>query len=223
MLTVLGGLAEFERDLIRTRTGEGRERAKARGVILGRKPKLTVHQRREAIARRDAGEGCRRRAQGLRILSAGFYRRSMISSALARDHFPFVFSQAFLGTRLARYSGSVAYRSAFSLPEGRFVSRSTNPWAGHAVRTLSAPPHRSRWGRRRSFPLRLQLRPFQRQSDHVGACLDGANRSIQFCRDHFGARVRFRHSSKEDILLSRPPVGYVTTIFPLPSALAANG
>src|SRR5450756_2075764 len=48
MLTVLGGLAEFERELIRTRTGEGRERAKARGVILGRKPKLTHHQRREA-------------------------------------------------------------------------------------------------------------------------------------------------------------------------------
>jgi DNA invertase Pin-like site-specific DNA recombinase len=56
MLTVLGGLAEFERELIRTRTGEGRERAKARGVILGRKPKLTGHQRREAIARREAGE-----------------------------------------------------------------------------------------------------------------------------------------------------------------------
>ena len=56
MLTVLGGLTEFERELIRTRTGEGRERAKARGVILGRKPKLTSHQRREAIARREAGE-----------------------------------------------------------------------------------------------------------------------------------------------------------------------
>ena len=56
MLTVLGGLAEFERELIRTRTGEGRERAKARGVVLGRKPKLTNHQRREAIARREAGE-----------------------------------------------------------------------------------------------------------------------------------------------------------------------
>ena len=53
MLTVLGGLAEFERDLIRSRTGEGRERAKARGVKLGRKPKLTVHQRQEAIKRRD--------------------------------------------------------------------------------------------------------------------------------------------------------------------------
>jgi hypothetical protein len=53
MLTVLGGLAEFERDLIRTRTGEGRERAKARGVRLGRKPKLTENQKREAIRRRD--------------------------------------------------------------------------------------------------------------------------------------------------------------------------
>src|ERR1700730_14119779 len=56
MLTVLGGLAEFERELIRTRTGEGREGAKARGVSLGWKPKLTGHQRREAIARREAGE-----------------------------------------------------------------------------------------------------------------------------------------------------------------------
>src|ERR1700716_4660597 len=34
----------------------------------------------------------------------------------ADSHFPLVFSQTFLGTRLARYSGSVAYRSAFSLP-----------------------------------------------------------------------------------------------------------
>ena len=56
MLTVLGGLAEFERDLIRARTGEGRERAKAKGVRLGRKPKMTAHQIREAIARREAGE-----------------------------------------------------------------------------------------------------------------------------------------------------------------------
>lgn len=56
MLTVLGGLAEFERELIRARTGEGRERAKVRGVKFGRKPKLTAHQRKEAIARRKAGE-----------------------------------------------------------------------------------------------------------------------------------------------------------------------
>ena len=49
MLTVLGGLAEFERDLIRVRTGEGRVRAKARGVHMGRPPKLTAHQKREAL------------------------------------------------------------------------------------------------------------------------------------------------------------------------------
>jgi DNA invertase Pin-like site-specific DNA recombinase len=53
MLTVLGGLAEFERELIRARTGEGRERAKAQGVKMGRKPKMTDHQKREAIKRRD--------------------------------------------------------------------------------------------------------------------------------------------------------------------------
>ena len=56
MLTVLGGLAEFERELIRARTGEGRERAKAKGVKMGRKSKLTDHQKREAVKRRDRGE-----------------------------------------------------------------------------------------------------------------------------------------------------------------------
>src|SRR5271157_4014066 len=49
MLTVLGGLAEFERELIRTRTGEGRARAKTRGVHMGRPAKLTAHQKREAL------------------------------------------------------------------------------------------------------------------------------------------------------------------------------
>jgi DNA invertase Pin-like site-specific DNA recombinase len=56
MLTVLGGLAEFERHLILARTSEGRQRAQQRGVRFGRKLKLTLHQRREAIARREAGE-----------------------------------------------------------------------------------------------------------------------------------------------------------------------
>lgn len=59
ILTVLGGLAEFERELIRARTGEGRERARARGVKMGRKPKLTPHQRKEAIERRASGEPMR--------------------------------------------------------------------------------------------------------------------------------------------------------------------
>jgi DNA invertase Pin-like site-specific DNA recombinase len=56
MLTVLGGLAEFERDLIRARTSEGRTRAQARGVKMGRPPKMTPHQVKEALRRRDAGE-----------------------------------------------------------------------------------------------------------------------------------------------------------------------
>jgi DNA invertase Pin-like site-specific DNA recombinase len=56
MLTVLGGLAEFERELIRGRTDEDRNRAQARGVRFGRKQKLTVHQQQEALARRAAGE-----------------------------------------------------------------------------------------------------------------------------------------------------------------------
>jgi len=56
MLTILGGLAEFERELIRARTGEGRTRAKARGVKFGRPRKLTPHQRQEALQRLRAGE-----------------------------------------------------------------------------------------------------------------------------------------------------------------------
>ena len=56
MLTVLGGLAEFERELIRQRTGEVRVRAQMRGTRFGRKSKLTAHQQAEAIARRAAGE-----------------------------------------------------------------------------------------------------------------------------------------------------------------------
>ena len=56
MLTVLGGLAEFERHLILVRTSEGRQRAQQRGVRFGRKQKLTVHQQQEALARRAAGE-----------------------------------------------------------------------------------------------------------------------------------------------------------------------
>ena len=56
MLTVLGGLAEFERHLILSRTNEGRDRAKARGVRFGRRPKLTKHQQVEALARIAGGE-----------------------------------------------------------------------------------------------------------------------------------------------------------------------
>jgi DNA invertase Pin-like site-specific DNA recombinase len=46
---VLGALAQFERDLIRACAGEGRTREKVSGVKLGRRPKLTPHQHREAL------------------------------------------------------------------------------------------------------------------------------------------------------------------------------
>jgi DNA invertase Pin-like site-specific DNA recombinase len=74
MLTVLGGLAEFERELIRARTSEGRERAKANGVKMGPKFKLTVHQKREAIKRRDHGKE-----------TQGFTTSGMIAISMAGD------------------------------------------------------------------------------------------------------------------------------------------
>ena len=51
LVTMLAGIAEFERELIRARTGEGRKRAQARGVKFGRPP-----QRQEALQRLSACE-----------------------------------------------------------------------------------------------------------------------------------------------------------------------
>jgi len=56
MVTILAGLAQFERHLIRARTKDGWERAKANGVKFGRPSKLTAHQRQEALARLANGE-----------------------------------------------------------------------------------------------------------------------------------------------------------------------
>lgn len=67
MLTVLGGLAEFERELIKARTGEGRARAVARGVKLGAPFKLTHHQRLEVIRRKATGEPVREIARSYNV------------------------------------------------------------------------------------------------------------------------------------------------------------
>jgi DNA invertase Pin-like site-specific DNA recombinase len=56
MVTILAGLAEFERELILARTSDGRARAKDRGVRFGRPPTLTAHQRTEALQRLTQGE-----------------------------------------------------------------------------------------------------------------------------------------------------------------------
>jgi len=56
LLNILGSIAESERVLIKSRTSEGRARAKLRGVKFGRKPKLTLHQIKEVLARKQTGE-----------------------------------------------------------------------------------------------------------------------------------------------------------------------
>jgi DNA invertase Pin-like site-specific DNA recombinase len=56
MVTILGGLATFERHLIKARTAEGRKRAKDRGVQFGRPHELDRHQRQEAIQRLANGD-----------------------------------------------------------------------------------------------------------------------------------------------------------------------
>ncbi|CAN7426407.1 recombinase family protein [Caulobacter sp. LjRoot300] len=70
MLTVLGGLAEFERELIRSRTSEGRERAKARGVKLGRRHILALAQRAFVAQQRANGESVRHLARVLGVSKA---------------------------------------------------------------------------------------------------------------------------------------------------------
>jgi DNA invertase Pin-like site-specific DNA recombinase len=55
MIAVLGGLADVERDLIHTRTAEGRSRAQKRGKHMGRPSRLTEAQKAEARRRRVQG------------------------------------------------------------------------------------------------------------------------------------------------------------------------
>lgn len=74
LLTFLGGVAEFERELIKSRTSEGRARAKARGQSLGRPFKLTSHQRDEARARRANGEAVREIAKSYNVSASTISR-----------------------------------------------------------------------------------------------------------------------------------------------------
>ena len=79
MLTILGGLAEFERELIRARTGEGRKRAKASGVKFGRPAALTPNQRQEVIQRLASGEVQADVAQLFNVSQATISRLAAVS------------------------------------------------------------------------------------------------------------------------------------------------
>jgi DNA invertase Pin-like site-specific DNA recombinase len=74
MLTVLGGLAEFERELTRARTVEGRARAKASGKSLGRPFKRTDHHRREARKRLESGDTVREIARRYNVSASTISR-----------------------------------------------------------------------------------------------------------------------------------------------------
>jgi DNA invertase Pin-like site-specific DNA recombinase len=67
MIAVLGGLADVERDHIRTRTAEGRSRATARGQHMGRPPALTPQQQAEARQRRVDGATLKELAQSYNV------------------------------------------------------------------------------------------------------------------------------------------------------------
>jgi DNA invertase Pin-like site-specific DNA recombinase len=67
MLTVFGGLADFERELIKIRTSDGSERARRAGVKMGRKPILSAHQIVEIRSRKENGESDRFLARSYRV------------------------------------------------------------------------------------------------------------------------------------------------------------
>jgi len=75
----LGGLAEFERELIRARTGEGRKRAKANGVKFGRPSVLTVSQRQEALQRLADGNAQADVARTFKVSQATISRLAAVS------------------------------------------------------------------------------------------------------------------------------------------------
>ncbi len=76
MIAVLGGLADVERDLIRTHTAEGRSRAKTRGQHMGRPPKLTPQQQEEARKRRAEGATLKELAESYNVGRAMISRLS---------------------------------------------------------------------------------------------------------------------------------------------------
>jgi hypothetical protein len=90
MLTVLGGLAEFERELIRARDV-------ANGVKFGGKPTLTHHQQREAIKRRDAGEPIREIARTYNVST--FLKDQLNQNQLSRRSIRCSCSMSFSTTR----------------------------------------------------------------------------------------------------------------------------
>jgi DNA invertase Pin-like site-specific DNA recombinase len=74
MMTIMGGINQFERELIRSRCEDGIARAKAMGTKFGRKAKLTPEQRRVAAKRYASGETQAELAKVYKVSEATMYR-----------------------------------------------------------------------------------------------------------------------------------------------------
>jgi hypothetical protein len=74
IMTVFAGIAEFERDLIRERTGAGREAAKKRGVRFGRPRKLNADQAQVSAQLLAEGKTVRDIARTFNVHEATIYR-----------------------------------------------------------------------------------------------------------------------------------------------------
>jgi DNA invertase Pin-like site-specific DNA recombinase len=74
VLTVFGGIAEFERALIRERTGFGRKAAKKRGVKFGRPSKLTTEQAALIVRLSDEGQSAAKIAETFGVHETTIYR-----------------------------------------------------------------------------------------------------------------------------------------------------
>ena len=74
IMTIFAGIAEFERDLIRERTGAGREAAKKRGVQFGRPRKLNPEQMQLVRRLLDEGKSVRDLAKTFNVHIATIYR-----------------------------------------------------------------------------------------------------------------------------------------------------
>jgi DNA invertase Pin-like site-specific DNA recombinase len=83
IMTIFAGIAEFERDLIRERTGAGRKAAKKRGVLFGRPPKLIPDQRQLARRLVSEGKSVREIASVFNVHAATIYRLAYSKTGMA--------------------------------------------------------------------------------------------------------------------------------------------
>jgi DNA invertase Pin-like site-specific DNA recombinase len=74
MISLIGTFAELERNLIVSRTSEGREVARRKGVRFGRRPSMTEEEQQSALDRLKAGQSVRATAIEFGVTRQTLYR-----------------------------------------------------------------------------------------------------------------------------------------------------